>query len=161
MRWVRITGALIAVVAVTGIVDIAHAQDGVFIDPGSPSGKEYEIPFESARRGAVPETDPSAPITQGERSAVPFGEGISGDTSSGGVEGARSTSRSEEAATSRDGRGGSRSGDESAIRIVEAASNNPGAPPASTGSTLLYLGVGAVALALGAGIGVFLRRRRA
>src|SRR5436190_639289 len=29
------------------------SDDGVFVDPGSPSGKEYAIPIESARRDAA------------------------------------------------------------------------------------------------------------
>src|SRR5688572_15911609 len=80
MRRVGIRTALVVIVALTFGMDGARAQDGVFIDPGSPSGKEYEIPLETVRRGAQPGTDPSAPITQGERSAAPFGEGITGET---------------------------------------------------------------------------------
>src|SRR5918993_1804344 len=80
MRRVGIRTALVVIVALTFGIDGARAQDGVFIDPGSPSGKEYEIPLETVRRGAQPGTDPSAPITQGERSATPFGEGITGET---------------------------------------------------------------------------------
>jgi hypothetical protein len=159
MRWVRIC-ALIAVVAFTAMADVARAQDGVFIDPGSPSGKEYEIPFESARRGAQPGTDPSAPITQGERSAVPFGEGITGDSPAGAGAGSRQGNGG--APGNRDQRGNDASASRAATsEIVEAAASNPGAPPSSTGSTLLYLGAGALVLALGAGIGMLLRRRRA
>jgi hypothetical protein len=44
--------------------------------------------------------------------------------------------------------------------IVDAATSNPGAPPTSTGSTLPYIGAGALVLALGATAGLLLRRRR-
>jgi hypothetical protein len=141
---------LIAIVAATVIADVARAQ--VFIDPESPSGKEYEIPLESVRRGAQPGADPSAPVTQGERNAVPFGEGITSD-------GAAAGSSDERDAPGRR-RGGSPPPDPATSEIVEAAATNPGAPSGSTGSTLLYLGGGALVLALGAGGGLLLRRRR-
>jgi hypothetical protein len=166
--WMRSRLVLVVVVS-TALADVAHAQDGVFIDPGSPTGKEYEIPFEAARRGAEPGSDPSAPIPQGERSAPPFGEGITGDSAADssnadGSTGGQSASGQQNGAAS--GNASRRGGDASTSggatsQIVDAAANNPGAPPSSTGSTLLYLGGGALVLALGAGIGVLLRRRRA
>jgi len=156
-----------AVVLLAAGADVAPAQ--VTIDPDSPSGKEYEIPLETVRRGAQPGADPSAPVTQGERSAAPFGEGISparpdgsGSTAGGARGGARGaqSERSRDARRGEAQRGSSARRDAATSKIVEAAANSPGAPPSSTGSTLLYLGAGALVLALGVGGGVLLRRRR-
>jgi hypothetical protein len=54
------------------------------IDPGSPSGKEYAIPLESARRDAA---GTKGDVQQGERSAPLFGAGVgdSDDNGSGGT----------------------------------------------------------------------------
>lgn len=54
----------------------ADAQ--VFVDPGSPSGKEYAIPLEDARREASPGGNED-PVVQGDRSAPLFGEGVEPD----------------------------------------------------------------------------------
>ena len=55
----------------------AAAQDGVFVDPDSPSGKEYAIPLDSARR----QTSPRKPSTSrsAQEKAPLFGEGIRPD----------------------------------------------------------------------------------
>lgn len=50
--------------------DAAAQEDGVFVDPDSPAGKEYAIPFDEARREAGGGSG-GAP-----GSAAPFGEGI-------------------------------------------------------------------------------------
>ncbi len=69
--------AAVAVLASLALAAPAAAQEeGVFIDPGSPSAKEYQIPLESERRQADPEQDPSAEIVQGARSSPLFGAGI-------------------------------------------------------------------------------------
>ena len=159
---------LVAIMAFTVIANLAHAQDGVFIDPDSPSGKEYEIPLETVRRGAEPGTDPSAPITQGERNAVPFGEGITGNSGGDNSAGAGAGDESSGAGQTNGGteeperreRSDESAGGSSPPEIVEAAASNPGAPPTSTGSTLLYVGGGVLVLALGVGAGVLLRRRQ-
>jgi hypothetical protein len=167
------TATVVVLLACGGGASPARAQDGVFIDPGSPTAKEYEIPFESVRRGAEPGADPSASIQQGERNAAPFGEGITstdrsegpaGQGSSG--EGSSSTGSSSDSNRGADrserGQGGDGATEGgSTAKIVEAAASNPGAPPASASSTLLYVGAGVLVLALGAGAGVLLRRRRA
>jgi hypothetical protein len=168
VRWLRPRAALVALVVFAGTAEPVSAQ--VFIDPDSPTAKEYEIPLESVRRGAQPGTDPSAPISQGERSAAPFGEGIDGGSSGGVSQSSGSAPDVSSGAGGTDGTVGRSDGRkqdrETAPRsstppVIEAAVSNPGAPPSSTGSTLLYLGVGALVLAVGAGAGVVLRRRRA
>jgi hypothetical protein len=168
MRSVGIKAGLVAIVAFTMSANPAGAQDGVFIDPDSPSGKEYEIPLETVRRGAQPGTDPSAPISQGERSAAPFGEGIGGDPRNRDSPGTGSGGGRENDGGQDGGSGGSEdrrrdrdsASGASGSAVIEAAANNPGAPPSSPGSTLLYLGAGALVLALGVGVGLLLRRRQ-
>ena len=56
----------------------APADAQVFVDPGSPSGKEYGIPLEDARREAS-EGGNDELVPQGERSAPIFGEGVGPD----------------------------------------------------------------------------------
>jgi hypothetical protein len=169
MRSVGRRVILVAVVVAVAIADLAHAQ--VFIDPDSPTGKEYEIPFEAVRRGAQPGSDPSAPIAQGERNAAPFGEGITGASPADGGSAADGGSSGGDGSAGGGSRSGQQNGDAGGqpggraaspgppSRIVDAAASNPGAPPSSTGSTALYLGVGALALGIGVAVGVALRRR--
>ena len=85
--------AVMAVLASLLLAAPASAQeDGVFIDPDSPSAKEYSLPLESERRQADPEQEPSAGIVQGERSSPIFGTGIvRGDESERARSGSRST----------------------------------------------------------------------
>ncbi len=56
----------------------APADAQVFVDPGSPSGKEYGIPLEDARREAS-EGGNDELVPQGDRSAPIFGEGVGPD----------------------------------------------------------------------------------
>lgn len=61
-------------------VPVAPAGAQVVLDPGSPTGKEYQIPLESARRDA---SGQSGTPSDGSRTAPLFGEGV-GDSSSSG-----------------------------------------------------------------------------
>src|SRR5215207_7689413 len=65
---------LAAVLAMIWLAPAARAQEeGVFVDPGSPTGKEYAIPLDSARRQA----DPSGDGAGGAPESAPlFGSGI-------------------------------------------------------------------------------------
>jgi hypothetical protein len=128
----------------------ALAQDpGVTIDQDSPSAKEYEIPLESVRRGAVPGADTSAPVVPGERGAAPlFGAGVT----------KRGATRSPGKRSSPSG-GGRRAAIVPEPAVVQAAASSPGAPDGGAGTAALIVGSGALVLALGAGAGVLLRRR--
>src|SRR3712207_6668800 len=74
MPALRALAAMASVIAMLLAPAGALAQDdGVFIDPDSPSAKEYEIPTESARREA---SGRKGKVKSGARDAPLFGEGI-------------------------------------------------------------------------------------
>ena len=144
-------------------------EEGVFVDPDSPTGKEYAIPFESERRRA----DPSAASggSSATQRAQLFGTGIVADA------GAATASRAEDTATAArsSGSSGRRGGsgnaasdagrpsgtDHDARAVVAAATRNPGAPSGGL-STVAIIGlVAAGALLIGAIAGLLLRRTRA
>jgi hypothetical protein len=140
---------------------VALAQeDGVTIDPDSPSGKEYAIPLEQARRNAGA-GGPPARVRPGERSAELFGAGV-GDEVGGSArpaEGGGSTANRSPSPV------GGEAGDGSSATPGGAASDPvvQGAPAASAGvdsaDALVVGAVGLGALAFGAVAGVLLRRR--
>jgi hypothetical protein len=144
-RTVRILAATAAVLGASA----APAPAQVFVDPGSPSGKEYAIPLESARRNAANEGgDKSAPVAQGERSAPLFGAGIGDDRPSASGNDPQQPTR---------GRSGG--GVERALQVTNPVGVGA-APP--TGGLSAPLTIGAVALSallLGAVIGSIARRR--
>ena len=157
----------------------AQGEPGVTIDQGSPSAKEYGIPLEDARRKANPSGSESGPVVQGSRKSPLFGEGVSaaagqkaggpsgrgsGAAGSAGAgrgsqgssgSGARGEKRGRPSAASRTSAGAAASRRSAAV--VQAAAQ-PGAPSGGS-STALFVGIGAVALALGAIVGLLLRRR--
>lgn len=160
VRLFRMVG--VAVVAALMLTAPAGAQeDGVFIDPDSPSAKEYDLPFESERRQADPGQNPSDGIVQGERDSPLFGAGIgSGDEEEGGT----TKSRSEERG---DGAGGGSSSskqlevarDDDDDAVLRAATSNPGAPDGGIGVPLTIGGLAVGVLMLGGVAGLLLRRR--
>jgi hypothetical protein len=134
------------------LVPAAYAQEpGVTIDPDSPSAKEYEIPIESARRGAEPGRDPGAPVQSGERGAPLFGAGVSGGEPG---EARRERRRDEEPAATP-----TQTPRPDAPEIVRAAASNPGAPAGGTGTNALVIAGGIAVLGVGAGLGLLARRR--
>lgn len=149
----------------------AVAQDpGVFIDPGSPSAKEYALPFESERRQADPGHPSDAPIPQGQRVSPAFGEGIEPAGSAGGTSKSSqgsvgstggSGAGADESAGSGNGAGGGTSSEDGASdATIRAATANPGAPGGDLGSTVAIAGGALLILAAGIAAGVVLRRRR-
>jgi len=74
---------LLATVLAPGL---AWAQDSVTIDPASPTGKEYEIPLDTARQqaGSAPKKDrkPQSQSKGSDRAPL-FGEGVGPDSSGG------------------------------------------------------------------------------
>ena len=138
--------------------DPAAAQ--VFVDPGSPSGKEYAIPLEEARREASTGGG-DFPVEQGERSAPLFGEGVGEPSSPGGS--------SRDGGDNRPGSGGDRQGsaeDDEARgggSVDEALrnTNTVGAtvPQGGLGSTATIAIVALSVLLLGGVIGSIARRR--
>jgi hypothetical protein len=135
----------------------ASAQDGVFVDPDSPSGKEYAIPLESARRQADPAAG-GGRIAPGRRDESPlFGEGVDEP-----IAGARGTGKdaSRGSGKPRPGRAKEESdgGGPPAPATVRAAASRPGAPDGGLGSTLTIVGGGILVLLIGGGAGLLLRR---
>ena len=159
------------VLALLAIAAPAAAQDdGVVVDPDSPSGKEYAIPLENERRLADPGTEPGAPTQQGARTSPLFGAGISGSGTSGAGSGASGSSAAHPDAPASKRSGGrararSRSGPAAGAErpdtpaVVRAAAGNPGAPTGGIGTLLLIGAVGAGTLLVGGAAGLLLRRR--
>ena len=145
----------------------AHAQneDGVFVDPDSPSTREYSIPSEQARDQADPGRDDRVP-SGGPSGSPAFGAGVGedgGDSDGGG---------SNAGGGSSDG-GGSGGGsndvvpqpadasglDEDAERVLSAAGSQP-VPDGGGGAVLAILGAAVLVVLAGVGTGALLRRRR-
>ena len=162
MRTFLRSAAVTAAMAVAAAAPAAaQDDDGVFVDPSSPSGKEYQIPLESVRRQADPTTRPGAKVAPGERSSPLFGEGIDPGTASGAITpggnggggaggGSSSGSAPPDAPAAPKGSAPS--------RAIEAARSAPGAPPGDTGSLLVILSGAALVLLAGCGAGIALRR---
>ena len=150
----------------------ALAQDeGVFIDPDSPSGKEYEIPLEAERRQADPAQERGAPVQHGARSSPLFGTGIVSEPGAGMSRSARADRDGN--AADPDGKAGDpgadapvpdgtsepqESGDED-DEVVRAAASNPGAPGGGASVPLTIGGVALAVLLVGGLAGLLLRRR--
>jgi len=156
VRWHRLQ--LAALLAALLLPASAAAQDdGVFVDPDSPTGKQYAIPLESARRQADPAGDgrlaPPGERPTGTTAAPLFGEGIARARGS-------ASKRSSKEQSSKASRPGQKENANSATEgPLKAAVNNPGAPSGGIGPTLLIAGGGALVLLLGAIVGFLMRRR--
>jgi hypothetical protein len=134
-------------------------EDGVTVDPESPSAKEYAIPLDAARRQANPNDRARAQRTAEDDPAPLFGAGIIDK---------RPPARRRDPPRSGTGRasGSDRSHDSDARK---SASGRPppsviaaraGTPESGLGATLLVMSVAVLVLALGAALGYLLRRRR-
>jgi hypothetical protein len=141
--------------------DRAAAQ--VFVDPGSPSGKEYAIPLEEARREAA-SGGSDLKVAPGSRSAPLFGEGVGDGASDGGGSGSDDGSGG---AAKSDG-GAQRSGSSGASgtsggKVAQAleSTHTVGAavPQGGLGSTATIGAVALSVLLLGAVLGSIARRR--
>jgi hypothetical protein len=136
-------------------------EDGVFVDPDSPAGKEYAIPLEEARRhgagGGAPGTGQplfGAGIEQAtppvESGNAPGGAGGSASSGAGG-------SRSGKARANGDnGTGGSSESSEGNQAVQRSAAINAAASGSSDG--LITAAIVALVLAAGLLAGVALRR---
>jgi hypothetical protein len=153
---------LLAGVAVLVAAPTSSAQDsGVFIDPDSPSGREYSIPLEEARR----EAGGPAPgkVALGERTAPLFGEGVEAETRPAAADETAPTRAGE----SREPRGSeatdTRRGDEREASPATAASSGAAERSGGDGDgsqDVLIVGtIGLGTLAIGAAVGVMARRR--
>jgi len=157
----------VAVLVSLAIAAPSLAQDeGVTIDPDSPSAKEYAIPLERERRQADPAREADARIEQGSRSSPLFGEGI--ESKRARSRNGRTPSRAETAPTGSRTQGGGEPErrrmsrqpvtGSSADAVLRAAAN-PGAPSGGVDTALVIGTVAALVLAVGGGAGLLLRRR--
>ena len=174
MRILRTSATVAAALVLT--TPAAAQEPGVFVDPESPTAKEYALPLENERRLADPSTPSDAAIPQGQRVSPAFGEGIAPAGSDGGGGSATSASGAGGSSSTRSGGGDSSGGsagsgagdsdrgagdaDRAAAATVRAATANPGAPGGDVSDTLVIAGGALAVLVLGAGAGLFLRRRR-
>ena len=157
MRLLRAPGAA-AIVFLTFAAPAIAQEDGVFIDPDSPSAKEYGIPLEAERRQADPAQEPDAGIRQGSRSSPIFGAGIVGDgerPEKTNADAPGSAGKKRERDAPREAK--PRESDDDAV--VRAAAANPGAPSGGAGVPLTIAGVAAGVLFIGGLAGLLLRRR--
>ena len=151
-----LTRSLALLCAFALIVPAAAAQeDGVTVDPGSPSGKEYALPIDRAREEAATRDGKG----DGSRKAPLFGEGVRGEGAGSGAGGDDRTSGGPDGAAS-----------EPAVdRPTADLANGPEAEQAALRTRAADaeggLGVGAsitaaIAILLAGGlIGLWLRRR--
>ena len=139
-------------------------DDDVYINPDSPSGVEYDLPLERARRDADPERPSGAPVAQNEQSSVPFGVGVGGPERA--ADSPTTAAAGEQAPSPRRQRGSRSKATRSGERRrplppeIVAASARPVSPANGIGTTLLYGAGGGLVIAAGALAGLALRRRR-
>lgn len=175
----RSISTILAVLALLLTAATASAvEPGVHVDPGSPSGKEYALPFDQARHGAGGPPSAQHPGGGGGANQAPgasdprFGQGITparsgrtpGTTGSGG---AQQPSRSSAAVGARSGRSPSRAPSRTAprSRTGGAGSSTPlparaGLPtPGGSSSSGWVLGGTAAVVLLGGALALALRRR--
>ena len=160
MKGLRRICLALSVTAALTVAGPAPAQDDdVFVNPDSPSGVEYDLPLERARRDADPARRAGDAVLRQSRSAAPFGAGVGEPEGSSGAGGAGGAGGKSKARTQRDGKARARR-DSALPPEVVAAAARPVSPVDSGGSTLVYAGIGALIVAAGGLAGLLLRRRR-
>ena len=153
MRRVKTVLACAAALALT--TGPAYAQeDGVFVDPDSPSGQEYRIPFESARRQADPRPVSPGSVASGAEPATLFGEGVISPSAARKGRGSTTSGAGGSSAGER-----TRPGADRRPNVVKIAASRPGAPDSGLGTPALFVGIALVVLLVGAGAGFVVRRR--
>lgn len=154
-------GILLLACGLAALAPAASAQDDpVFVDPDSPSGKEYELPIDRAREQGAAGRQRQQPAG-GAQGAPLFGAGVEGDDRNTSPGTAKSGTRS-------DGNGGggsddaaSEPGSEQATVGAAAARKVQAATPDGSTGVLEILGAGGGILLLGGLAGLLLRRRAA
>jgi hypothetical protein len=130
----------------------ATAQSGIQVDPDSPSGTEYQLPLDRARRDAQPPAAPSSRSGSADASAPAFGAGIRSsapDTAGGG--GGPAAAKDSPRAPTGSTASGAEAGRVAAVRIANESSDT---------SLLLVCLIAAGVLVAGGGIGFAVRRWR-
>ena len=153
-------GLLLLICALAFLAPAAVAQDDeIFVDPGSPSGKEYALPVESARQQAAKDA-PERPSSA--QPAPLFGQGVDAGSPDGEVGAASGTADAKRAGSGTGAGNDADAGTSSAQGAARTATLKAQAAAPDGGIGLAaVIGVGAGVLALGGAIGVLLRRRAA
>lgn len=144
---------LLSALALTAPAAVAQ-DDEIFVDPGSPSGKEYALPVESARKQAARDAQQRSSSAQ---PAPLFGEGVD-DRATADAGGSGSSSGS---GSAKGGGGGSTDADGGTPAASAATLKAQAAAPDGGIGVAAVIGAGAGVLLLGGAIGVLLRRRSA
>lgn len=144
----------VSILAVLAVVPAAPAAAQVHVDPGSPSGKEYAIPLESARQNAAGNSGTVLPgagtsSAASGTSAPLFGEGV-GDKPKG------ARGRSQRGTRSGIGAGGGSSVDNAIAGAQPVRATIPSGGPKST---LTIAALALSVLLLGGVLGSIARRR--
>lgn len=163
---IRLLYGLLALIAAMMLGATAgSAQDregGLQVDPGSPSGREYAIPLEQARRNGSA-AGPADRITPGQRNVAPaFGEGVGdggGSSASGSTDGGATSKDRAQAGSDRPARDSTSTGDDASRRAPAVASIQRSSADTGSGPVIAIAGVGGGVLLMGAAAGVVLRRR--
>jgi hypothetical protein len=154
MAVVRVASILALTALLAAGATPAGAQDGPVVDPNSPTGKEYALPLDTARREAAGVKGKAA--TKGE-SAPLFGEGI--EAAGNAAPSPRKTTSSRATSPSKANGAAGVAGDAPAAAARILAGARPGAPSDGGLSPLVAVGGGMLLLACGAAAGLALRRR--
>lgn len=137
----------------------ASAQDDpVFVDPDSPSGKEYELPIDRARQQGAPQTQQGR-SAGGTQAAPLFGEGVEADGAAPAAGDSREAPRGARSGDSTD-RANRPRPDVANARVAAERKAQAAAPEGGAGVAAI-VGVGAGVLLLGGLLGLLLRRRAA
>lgn len=145
-----------AALSLGGGVDPVAAQ--VFIDPGSPSAKEYAIPLEDVRRQNSSDND--SPVAQGERTATLFGEGVGDGNATAPAAPVDSAAGGKSSVRPDGSQSGGRSSNK-AKSVIAGTARPVGAtiPQGGLGSTATIAALALSVLLLGGVIGSIARRR--
>jgi hypothetical protein len=155
-----------ALLALSGAGSASAQGSGVHVDPGSPTGKEYGIPLEDARREAQGDNGQLDSVEQGSRTAPLFGEGVGDSSSSSSSSSSDGGSGNSGGGNNKSGAGkdsSSGSGDASGETVGTAFSGTRAlqatVPDGGTSSTLTIGALAISVLLLGAVLGSIARRR--
>lgn len=133
-------------------------EDPVFVDPDSPSGKEYELPIDRARQQSAPQTQ-AAGSARRSQAAPLFGEGVEADSAATTARGSSAEPRDAGSADSTDPAKGSRARRADAPAAARLRAQT--AVPEGGAGVAAIIGVAAGVLLLGGLFGLLLRRRAA
>jgi hypothetical protein len=141
--------------AAAALPTVAVAQDDeIFVDPDSPSGKEYALPIDRAREQGASQARRSGGAGGG-REAPLFGEGVRGDRAAAATA-ASGAARSEADGAAKDAPARpAAEGNAPVDRTTQAAA------PEGSGGLVAVAGAGIGVVLLGVLAGLWLRRRSA